>query len=268
VPVVPALPAPAAPLVPAPPLPALPEVPALPDPELPARPVEPPSGPMGVTLPHLARDTTKINEMQAKRGPRVIRPSWHFFPEPSAASSVPVVMKRPDRLASLDVVEPCPVAWSSMTGDEQVRFCGKCRQNVYNVAALTRAEALALIERAEGGVCVRLTRRPDGTIATGDCWAALRRARRRGLLALAVALPAIVLAQLWSHAFGLRALYGMFHRPPAPVATEFQAIPELPAVEAQTSSAPPPAKPETKRHRPKRPQREDWTFVAGRMKVK
>jgi hypothetical protein len=172
-----------------------------------------------------------MNAIEVRKVPRDISSSSHFFREPSPVSVVTVVMPRRDRLASLQVVEPCPVSWSSMAGDDQVRFCGKCRKNVYNVAALSRAEAVALIERAEGGVCIRLTRRPDGTIATGDCWAALRRARRRGLLAFAVALPAIVLAQLWSQAFGLRALYGIFHRPPPPVATQFRAIPELPPIE-------------------------------------
>ena len=35
-----------------------------------------------------------------------------------------------------------------MPGDEQVRHCGQCRQNVYNVASLTRAEAMRLVRRA------------------------------------------------------------------------------------------------------------------------
>jgi hypothetical protein len=124
-------------------------------------------------------------------------------------------------LESLRVVTPCSVAWSSMKGDDAVRFCGQCRKNVYNVAQLSRAEAVALIERAEGRVCMQLTRRADGTIATGDCWAQLRRARKRGLLALAAALPIILAAQLWSQGFGLRALSSYFHRtpPPCPTAT-------------------------------------------------
>jgi hypothetical protein len=98
-----------------------------------------------------------------------------------------------------------------MRGDDAVRFCGKCGKNVYDVRSLTRQEALDLVEKAEGRVCMQLSWRRDGTLATGDCWARLRRARRRGLLALLAALPVILLAQLWSQAFGLRALYGMFH---------------------------------------------------------
>jgi hypothetical protein len=56
-----------------------------------------------------------------------------------------------------------------MTGDDAVRFCDKCRKNVYDVAQLSRAEAVSAIERAEGRACVRLSRRADGTIATGCC---------------------------------------------------------------------------------------------------
>lgn len=119
-------------------------------------------------------------------------------------------MRRGDCLDSLRIISPCDVPWASMEGDESVRFCGKCRLNVYNVAELPRAEAVALIERAEGRVCMQLTRRADGTIVTGDCWAQLRRAHKRGLLALAVAAPAILAATLWSQAFGLRALFGLF----------------------------------------------------------
>jgi hypothetical protein len=126
-----------------------------------------------------------------------------------------------------------------MEGDDAVRFCGKCRKNVYNVAQLSRAEAIALIQRAEGRVCVQLTRRADGTIATGDCWAQLRRARKRGLFALAAAAPAILIAQLWSQAFGLRALGALFHRPhpalsvPATTLGE-PPIPDRPAPRART----------------------------------
>jgi hypothetical protein len=103
-----------------------------------------------------------------------------IFREASAFTGVPTDVKRVGRLESLQVVAPCTVPWASMEGDDQVRFCGRCRKNVYNVAAMSRGEALAVVERSEGRVCMVLTRRQDGTLVTGDCWAALRRARRRG----------------------------------------------------------------------------------------
>lgn len=93
------------------------------------------------------------------------------FPEPEAAE-----------LDAIEITSPCDVPWESLRGDERVRACGRCRKNVYNIEALTRIEALRLIRGREGRICVRLRRRPDGTVVTGDCWARLRAARRRGLL--------------------------------------------------------------------------------------
>src|SRR5260370_42051728 len=108
----------------------------------------------------------------------------------------------------------CPVPWSSMAGDERIRFGDRCRKNVYNVGALSPAEGLALVDRAEGGVCLRLTRRTDGTLVTGDCRARLRDARRRGRLAFAAALVVVFAVQVWTQAFGLRALFGLVRPKP------------------------------------------------------
>ncbi len=47
---------------------------------------------------------------------------------------------------------------------------------------MSRVEARRLIAAREGRVCVRILRRPDGTVVTADCWARLRAARRRGFL--------------------------------------------------------------------------------------
>lgn len=115
-------------------------------------------------------------------------------------------MRHLDRLDSLRIVTPCDVPWSSMVGDGAVRFCGQCRKNVYDVSAMTRDEALETIARTEGRVCLRLARRRDGTIATGDCWARLRRARRRGTLAFLAVLPLVLATELWVACLGLRAL--------------------------------------------------------------
>ena len=60
-----------------------------------------------------------------------------------------------------------------------MRACGACDQKVYNVAGMTRAEAEALIQNAEGRLCLRLLRRHDGTVLTRDCPAPLRRQRQR-----------------------------------------------------------------------------------------
>ena len=65
-----------------------------------------------------------------------------------------------------------------MEGDERVRFCGECRKNVYNLSAMSRAEAEALVSETEGRICVRFYQRRDGTVLTDNCPVGLRKARR------------------------------------------------------------------------------------------
>jgi hypothetical protein len=78
-------------------------------------------------------------------------------------------MSRPRR--SLDVVNipnPCTIPWQSMSGSDQVRHCDKCRTSVYNLSAMTAAEADALLRAEPDGPCVRFYRRADGTVVTAD----------------------------------------------------------------------------------------------------
>ncbi len=55
----------------------------------------------------------------------------------------------------LRVASPCPADWNAMQGDDRVRFCGQCVKNVYNLSAMTHAEAEDLIREKEGKLCVR-----------------------------------------------------------------------------------------------------------------
>ena len=106
------------------------------------------------------------------------------------------------RKVSLDVIEvpsPCPESWEGMKGDGPVRFCGLCEMNVYNLSAMTRDEAEALVRERDGRLCVRFYRRADGTVTTTDCaprrFAALRKVARRtmtGAAALLIALLGLV----------------------------------------------------------------------------
>lgn len=72
-------------------------------------------------------------------------------------------------LNDIRIAEPCPAPWSEMKGDDRARFCESCERHVYNIAMLPAAEAVSLIERHEGSLCVRLYRRRDGTVLTADC---------------------------------------------------------------------------------------------------
>ncbi|HEY0076993.1 MAG TPA: hypothetical protein VGB77_23105, partial [Abditibacteriaceae bacterium] len=73
-------------------------------------------------------------------------------------------MLTPNLLDDIRVATPCRADWDKMSGDEQARFCQSCRKNVYNIAMMSRDEALALITEKEGNLCVRLSRRADGTL--------------------------------------------------------------------------------------------------------
>lgn len=82
-------------------------------------------------------------------------------------------------LDSVRIASPCPASWSTMEGDDRVRFCKQCQLSVYNLSALSRPEAEALVQQREGRLCVRYFQRADGTILTRDCPTGLRALRKR-----------------------------------------------------------------------------------------
>jgi len=85
----------------------------------------------------------------------------------------------------------------------RARFCASCARPVYDSASMTRGDLADLIALHEGQrlPCVRLHRRPDGTIVTRDCFAPIVRAGR--FLWLKVGLAA---AAFWAWALGIRPL--------------------------------------------------------------
>jgi hypothetical protein len=87
--------------------------------------------------------------------------------------------KRTDPLDHVDVAAPCPADWDAMIGNNQVRFCGQCELNVYNLSGMSRDEAENLISGTEGRLCIRFYRRKDGTILTANCPVGLGAIRRR-----------------------------------------------------------------------------------------
>jgi len=72
-------------------------------------------------------------------------------------------------LNDVRIASPCPASWAGMKGNDRERFCGSCQKHVYNIAAMPAVEAVALIQRNEGSLCLRLYRRRDGTVLTADC---------------------------------------------------------------------------------------------------
>lgn len=90
--------------------------------------------------------------------------------------------KTTGRLDNIRIASPCTARWEQMVGNDTTRFCGECRLNVYNLSAMSRPEAEALIANAEGRICVRYHRRTDGTVITQDCPVGARTIRQRLLL--------------------------------------------------------------------------------------
>jgi hypothetical protein len=79
-----------------------------------------------------------------------------------------VAAKQPS-LELVQIASPCTADWDKMAGDERMRHCGQCQLNVYNLSDMTRDEALAFLAQREGRTCVRMFKRPDGTVITRDC---------------------------------------------------------------------------------------------------
>jgi hypothetical protein len=150
----------------------------------------------------------------------------------------------PDALDLVEIPIPCDVPWDGMSGDDQVRHCSQCKQNVYNVSALTRPEAMQLLRSR---ACLRIFRRPDNTVVTSDCRERLRAARKRGLWVFAGALLIVLWAQICAQFVGLTGLKKLLagrHTmgAPAPITTPVpgQLVPQPPP----TIIGPPPMLPE------------------------
>jgi hypothetical protein len=82
----------------------------------------------------------------------------------------------------MQIASPCSASWDDMAGSDRVRYCQQCRRNVYNLSAMSRAEAEELVRQRETQrLCIRFYRRHDGTMLTADCPVGLRKLRRAAL---------------------------------------------------------------------------------------
>jgi len=74
-----------------------------------------------------------------------------------------------DRICTIDrlvVAKPCDADWNSMIGNDQVRFCDHCKLHVNDLSSMTRQEAMRLVTRSGGRLCVRYIERPLGGVLT------------------------------------------------------------------------------------------------------
>jgi ankyrin repeat protein len=65
-------------------------------------------------------------------------------------------------LDRIRITTPCDADWDSMVGNDQVRFCRHCDLHVSDLNAMTRGDAMRLVARSQGRLCLRYVARPDG----------------------------------------------------------------------------------------------------------
>ena len=138
-------------------------------------------------------------------------------------------------LDNIRIASPCKADWAAMQGDDRVRACATCDKQVFNLSAMTRDEAEALITERAGNLCARYYQRADGTILLSDCTIGVQRRRRQRVLA------AGALALLGGSALA----YKLMHRPDVVArAAQTQDVLPPPAVALHVSAtsheAPPP----------------------------
>lgn len=100
-------------------------------------------------------------------------------------------------LPQLRVASPCTADWEKMIGDDRVRYCDRCKLNVYNFAEMSASEIEQLLPNNTRRVCGRLYQRFDGTVLTKDCPAGFRARVRQvsriagaALAAMMITMPA------------------------------------------------------------------------------
>src|SRR5258708_1371474 len=92
--------------------------------------------------------------------------------EPLPSSSINLIersqpMSEPIRsLDRITIPKPCGADWDSMIGNDQVRFCDHCNLHVTNLSSMTRQEAMRLVARSKGHLCVRFIQRSGGGVLT------------------------------------------------------------------------------------------------------
>lgn len=91
-------------------------------------------------------------------------------------------------LPNIRVASPCTADWNQMTGDDRVRHCGTCDKDVFNLSAMTREEAEALVLEKAGELCARYYQRKDGTILLADCTVGVAQKRKRRVIAAGAAM--------------------------------------------------------------------------------
>jgi hypothetical protein len=123
-----------------------------------------------------------------------------------------------------------------MNGNERVRFCAHCHLHVHNLSEITPTQAMELVLRSGGRLCLRIERRPGGKPLTRALTEPLYQIKRRAsrLAAGAFGAALTLSSAAAAHAQAARPDPAQQTAPAAP-------RPDVVPVEAQDSSNAPPA---------------------------
>ena len=77
------------------------------------------------------------------------------------------------------IPKPCDADWDSMIGNDEVRFCEHCSLHVTDLSSLKRKDAMDLVARSQGRLCVRFIQKPNGEVLTRTRPEKLYRIQRR-----------------------------------------------------------------------------------------
>ena len=69
-------------------------------------------------------------------------------------------MSKKNFIDSVRVRDPCTQAWDEMVGNDKVRFCTHCAKDVNNLSAMTRKDAIKLVRKSGGSLCIRYVQQP------------------------------------------------------------------------------------------------------------
>jgi hypothetical protein len=69
-------------------------------------------------------------------------------------------MQKKSFIDKVRVKDPCTQAWDEMVGNDKVRFCTHCAKDVNNLSAMTRKEAVRLVRKSGGSLCIRYVQQP------------------------------------------------------------------------------------------------------------
>lgn len=91
------------------------------------------------------------------------------------------------------IAMPCSMSWEEMHGNDEVRLCGGCNKNVYNISAMSKKEAERILNVPQLP-CLGFTRNSAGSIITDECppWIKPIRNSFRKMAGIAVSIMALI----------------------------------------------------------------------------